>query len=47
MKTIHNTETIVRTESQIFSKGIELMERKKYGAAQKNFDILLLLHPHH
>lgn len=47
MKTIHNTETIVRTEAQIFSKGIELMERKKYSAAQKNFDILLLLHPQH
>jgi tetratricopeptide (TPR) repeat protein len=34
-----------RTESEIFSKGMKLMDRKRFAAAQKNFDILLLLNP--
>jgi tetratricopeptide (TPR) repeat protein len=34
-----------RTESEIFTKGMKLMDRKRYAAAQKNFDILLLLNP--
>ena len=32
-----------RTENEIFTKGLKLMERKRYAAAQKNFDILVLL----
>jgi tetratricopeptide (TPR) repeat protein len=34
-----------RTESEIFTKGMKLIDRKRYAAAQKNFDILLLLNP--
>jgi tetratricopeptide (TPR) repeat protein len=36
-----------RTKDEIFTKGIHLMERKRFAAAQKNFDIVLLLEPGH
>ncbi len=52
MKTAVNTpetwgQPAARNESQIFTKGMQLMDRKRYAAAQKNFDIILLLNPNH
>jgi tetratricopeptide (TPR) repeat protein len=44
--TDHNKPT-PRTQAEIYAKGMKLMERKKFAAAQKNFDILLLLDPNH
>lgn len=46
MKTIASqSKPSPRTATEIFSKGMQLMERKKFASAQKNFDILLLLNP--
>lgn len=46
MKTLANQhKPTARTESEMFTKGMQLMERKKYAAAQKNFDIIVLLNP--
>lgn len=42
----HNKPT-ARTQNEIYAKGMKLMDRKRYAAAQKNFDIILLLDPNH
>lgn len=48
MKTIANQHQLTsRSEEELFAKGIQLLDRKKYAAAQKNFDIVLLLNPSH
>lgn len=46
-QTNRKTTNPARTESELFTKGMQLMERKRYAAAQKNFDIILLLNPTH
>jgi tetratricopeptide (TPR) repeat protein len=44
--TNHNKPT-ARTQNEIYAKGMKLMDRNRYAAAQKNFDIILLLDPNH
>lgn len=47
MKTLANQpKTLARTESEMYEKGMKLMDRKRFASAQKNFDIILLLNPH-
>lgn len=50
MKTVinqSNPKVNGRNENELFQKGMLLMDRKRYAAAQKNFDIVLLLNPNH
>lgn len=46
MKTAINHSAVNgRNETELFQKGMQLMDRKRYASAQKNFDIVLLLNP--